>query len=298
MELPLWLKWQNLDSLCFSKGQARFTLRDSLDPASRRSPCHVSNRVHTSGHGQGTVRSRTGKGFSLTVSGPTVTTGLTLAEISFRTHSDFLPLFEEMYLKHDMVVRNSVRWKPFLQTGRTERYFTSPIATAHGVCCVKRATERRLDPAEVCDHYEMCFQNRLFHIDGTQYGTVTRSQAAARHNSLLQTQSDILLATQSQLNRCGFSPLAQWSLYVPPGLTSNDSTFCPHSVFMCFVWIWEQTAITSLYNINWLVFITETECVYCAVRTGYLNTDQVNPAPFYQSSINITKYIIHYRKDK
>ena len=39
------------------------------------------------------------------------------------------------------------------------------------------------------------------------------------------------------------------------------STFCPHSVFMCFVWIWEQTAIISLYSINWLVFITETECL-------------------------------------
>ena len=26
--------------------------------------------------------------------------------------------------------------------------------------------------------------------------------------------------------------------------------FCPHSVFMCFVWIWEQTAIISLYSIN------------------------------------------------
>jgi len=34
------------------------------------------------------------------------------------------------------------------------------------------------------------------------------------------------------------------------------STFCPHSVLMCFVWIWEQTAIISLYSINWLVFIT------------------------------------------
>jgi len=30
---------------------------------------------------------------------------------------------------------------------------------------------------------------------------------------------------------------------------------------MGFVWIWEQTAIISLYNINWLVFITETECL-------------------------------------
>ena len=48
------------------------------------------------------------------------------------------------------------------------------------------------------------------------------------------------------------------------------STFCAHSVFMCFVWIWDQTAIISLYSIDWLVFITETECVYCAVRTEYL----------------------------
>jgi hypothetical protein len=44
---------------------------------------------------------------------------------------------------------------------------------------------------------------------------------------------------------------------------------------MCFVWISEQTAIISLYSINWLVCITETECVYCAVRTGSLNKIQV-----------------------
>ena len=42
-------------------------------------------------------------------------------------------------------------------------------------------------------------------------------------------------------------------------LTFNNSTFCPHSVFMCFVWIWEQTAIISLYSINWPVFITEIQ---------------------------------------
>jgi hypothetical protein len=40
---------------------------------------------------------------------------------------------------------------------------------------------------------------------------------------------------------------------------------------MCFVWIWEQTAIIFLYGINWLVFITEMECVYCAVRTEFFN---------------------------
>jgi len=51
-------------------------------------------------------------------------------------------------------------------------------------------------------------------------------------------------------------------------LTFNNSTFCPHSVF---VWISEQTAIISLYSINRLVCITETESVYCAVRTGSVN---------------------------
>ena len=46
-----------------------------------------------------------------------------------------------------------------------------------------------------------------------------------------------------------------------------NSTFCQHSIFVCSVWIWEQTAIISLYSTYWLLFITETECVYCAVRT-------------------------------
>ena len=45
---------------------------------------------------------------------------------------------------------------------------------------------------------------------------------------------------------------------------------------MCFLRISEQTAIISLYSINGLVFITETGRVYCAVRTGCLNTIQIN----------------------
>ena len=37
-------------------------------------------------------------------------------------------------------------------------------------------------------------------------------------------------------------------------LTFRISTFFPHTVFICFVWIWEQTAIISLYSINWVVY--------------------------------------------
>jgi hypothetical protein len=71
-------------------------------------------------------------------------------------------------------------------------------------------------------------------------------------------------------------------------LTLNNSTFCPHSVFMCFVWISEQTVIISLYRINWLVFITETECVYCSVRTECLYTIAANPKDERAKPVNIT----------
>jgi hypothetical protein len=57
-----------------------------------------------------------------------------------------------------------------------------------------------------------------------------------------------------------------WSPYVPPCLTFRNTTFYPHGVFMCFMWISEQTAIISLYSIVCRVCITETECVYCALR--------------------------------
>jgi hypothetical protein len=63
------------------------------------------------------------------------------------------------------------------------------------------------------------------------------------------------------------APYAVVSLLQPSGnymyhqINQKNSTFCPHSVFMCFVWIWEHTAIISLYSINWLVFIIEKECL-------------------------------------
>jgi len=49
-------------------------------------------------------------------------------------------------------------------------------------------------------------------------------------------------------------------------LTFSNSTFCPHSVSVSFVWISEQTAIISLYNIDWLVFITERIIPFAILR--------------------------------
>jgi predicted cation transporter len=58
---------------------------------------------------------------------------------------------------------------------------------------------------------------------------------------------------------------------------------------MWFVWIAEQTAIISLYSINLLVIITETECVYCAVRTKCINVTQV----YLSVSLTILTFSFH-----
>ena len=41
-------------------------------------------------------------------------------------------------------------------------------------------------------------------------------------------------------------------------LTFRNSTFCPHSVFTCFEWISEQTAIISLDSIKLTALIRHT----------------------------------------
>ena len=92
----------------------------------------------------------------------------------------------------------------------------------------------------------------------------------------------VLYGSQNKQRLFPYTALTDWfynrdlTLCIPvftictTSLIFTNSTFCPHNVFMCFVWISEQTAIISLYNINWLGFITERECVYWAVRTQYL----------------------------
>ena len=54
------------------------------------------------------------------------------------------------------------------------------------------------------------------------------------------------------------------------------SLFRLDAVFICCVWVTEQTAIISLYSINSLVCVTERESVYCAVQIGALNMVQIN----------------------
>jgi len=63
---------------------------------------------------------------------------------------------------------------------------------------------------------------------------------------------------------------------------------------MCFVWISEQTAIISLYNINWLVCITQTEGVYFAVRAEALTAIQASyEDKFVSSQQDFIRSIVH-----
>jgi hypothetical protein len=51
-----------------------------------------------------------------------------------------------------------------------------------------------------------------------------------------------------------------------------------HTVFMCFVFVWKQTATCAFYIKHWLVFITEMKSVYSAVRTEPLNVAVCPPS--------------------
>ena len=61
-------------------------------------------------------------------------------------------------------------------------------------------------------------------------------------------------------------------LYVPPSLKLKKKKILHGNYieFTCSVWLSEVTVPFALYVFSRLVFITETECVYCAVRIGSL----------------------------
>jgi len=46
-------------------------------------------------------------------------------------------------------------------------------------------------------------------------------------------------------------------------------------IYVYFMWISEQTEFIGMYSINWLVFITKTECIYCLVQSEILCVREV-----------------------
>jgi hypothetical protein len=64
-------------------------------------------------------------------------------------------------------------------------------------------------------------------------------------------------------------PLKAHWLRAPTGLTLQN-LHSAHTVFMCFVFISEQTTTYALYNVNWLVFVTEMKTQKKAVCASSL----------------------------
>jgi hypothetical protein len=76
--------------------------------------------------------------------------------------------------------------------------------------------------------------------------------------------------------KCKFKLTERFNLLKPSGNFTYDQVSHQkilrgaHIAFMCSVWISEQTATFALQNIKRLVFITEVESVYSAVRAESL----------------------------
>jgi len=124
----------------------------------------------------------------------------------------------------------------------------------------------------------------VYSIDWLVFTTETECVYCAVRSTfyVLPTQCMCVFCVDLRTNSDYFT-VQHWlvGFYNWDGVCLLRGTFCilrsAHTtVFMCFVWIWEQTAIISLYSIDWLVFITETECVYCAVRTKHKRTIQIS----------------------
>jgi hypothetical protein len=60
-----------------------------------------------------------------------------------------------------------------------------------------------------------------------------------------------------------------WLLHLPPDLTFKNCVLPTHCIYVfCKALRKKQKPFFPLYSSHWLVFITETEGVYCALRTG------------------------------
>ena len=82
--------------------------------------------------------------------------------------------------------------------------------------------------------------------------------------------------------------------------TVKNSTFCLETVFMCFVWISEQTAIISLYNNKWLnfdVFLTVHLSIFISVF-NQLDAQNLFHNKFYFVPLHVSNTCAHHQEGK
>lgn len=72
------------------------------------------------------------------------------------------------------------------------------------------------------------------------------------------------------------SPLRPIYFYVPRGLTSESSAFCSQRVSVILMGLRTKSDHLPVVVYNRLSCVTDTEFVFCMVRTEYLNITVVN----------------------
>jgi len=134
----------------------------------------------------------------------------------------------------------------------------------------------------VCKRQELCWRFNGRHIAGLKFWVWNnfngvyislnfRCDVTGKPRQLMCMMSVFKNVGLKYVMKTNFLFQVRWSRYVYPWLTFTNSTFCPHSSFMCFAWIWEQAAIIWLYIIYWLVFITEIRCAWLNPLNSELN---------------------------
>jgi hypothetical protein len=91
------------------------------------------------------------------------------------------------------------------------------------------------------------------------------------------------------------SSTSKFNLLKPAGylvhqqVEHSKTVYFAKTVFMCSVFISEQTTNFALDNINCLVFITYMKSVYCAVRTGPLTKTVYT---YFLKSLNLPRKLL------
>ena len=99
----------------------------------------------------------------------------------------------------------------------------------------------------------------------------------------------IILSNENAIHKVALWRFKAYRFRDAPTVYHSTTLRSAHTLFMCFVLIWEQAATCATYTINWLVFIIEMKSVYSAVRTGSLNKAVCT------SSLNPTGHVMHHQ---
>jgi hypothetical protein len=92
----------------------------------------------------------------------------------------------------------------------------------------------------------------------------TCSPQIATGTGLVPNPSCLSDKTAAKIQFSLFRPLNTTWYFTCHQAAHTEIPRCSHTLcYQWFLWISELKAIVSIYTINWLVFITQMECVYC-----------------------------------